>query len=171
MSLYNFQLLTASLTFVKAIKKPIWYRRVASHVDAPTDTFYVNMSVDSFELTTTLNGEVETVGTAKLGDVIMTGADREQYIVSSVKFPTLYDLDNRGNIAIPKPLPRLVAQATDAAFKKAGITSDHIMFWAPWGEKMLLKKGDYLVNDGLYKYYRIEQSAFKKTYTRSKSVV
>ena len=39
-----------------------------------------------------------------------------------------------------------------------------ITFKAPWGEDMILKRGDYLVKDGDQGYYRIAQKEYDETY-------
>lgn len=41
---------------------------------------------------------------------------------------------------------------------------EEIIFTAPWGEKMTLKPGDYIIKEDENKYYRIARKMFELTY-------
>jgi hypothetical protein len=42
--------------------------------------------------------------------------------------------------------------------------SESVVFVAPWGERMILSPGDYVVSDGPDAFYRIARHEFSNTY-------
>ena len=92
----------------------------------------------------------ETRNQAKEGDFIITNPGGEEYIVRRDKFPKLYE------------------ELSDGSYKSIGQvraiqTEKNVEFTAPWGEKMKITTGSYLVdNNG--ERYGIDQDVFKNTY-------
>ena len=104
-------------------------------------------------ITYTQDGK-ETQNTAAAGDIVMSGPTGERYVIRATKFPQLYT--RQGDTVTPDQTPKHVAVYTGA---------QTISFKAPWGENMILKHGDYVVNDG-DGYYRIAKKEFELTYNR-----
>jgi len=106
-------------------------------------------------VTTTTDGK-ETQNVAEDGDIIMSGATGENYVIKGAKFSKLYH-GNVGEDVYPEQSPRQVALYTGGETK----------FKAPWGEDMVIKPGDYLVKDPANTgYYRIAKVEFEKTYNK-----
>jgi hypothetical protein len=152
--------LTASLTFTKAVKKPLKYRKAAKPGHAPL-SYYIHESADPMSIVTKIKGAVETTNVARTNDVVVTGPAKETYVMGPAKFLQLYNVAEE--VAVPRQSPRMVAKVTRRHMKQAGIPGDRLEFRAPWGETMLLVAGDYLVRDN-GSYYRIERAMFKQTY-------
>lgn len=97
----------------------------------------------------------ETRNTANQGDIIMCGVSGEKYVIRAEKFPKLYEGKIGGKVH-PEQGDRMVARYDGAAA---------VTFRAPWGEDMILKKGDYVVRekDGSG-FYRIAKAEFERTY-------
>ena len=96
----------------------------------------------------------ETVNRAENGDFIITNPGGEEYIIRGDKFTGLY-----------KKLP-------DGTFKALGEvkgirTVANVEFEAPWGERMKIRAGGYLV-DANGERYGIDETIFKKTYRLKK---
>lgn len=148
--------------FKTAIKKPIKLKLyIGDYMNAPPLSFNIMYKDESRLVKTIINNKVETSTTANKGDVIIVGPYKEAYTMKMRKFLQLYDIQR--NIAIPKPLPRNVAHVSKKIFQSLGIKKP-ISFKAPWGEKMIIEPGDYLVKEKEGSYYRIEKNAFKRTY-------
>jgi len=105
-------------------------------------------------VTVTSDGK-ETTNTAEPNDIIMSGPSKEQYVVKAEKFPNLYD-GKIGDVVIPEQGDRIVARVDNI--------TEPITFTAPWDEDMILKRGDYLVEDPSGGYYRIAQQEYDQTY-------
>lgn len=106
-------------------------------------------------VTTTADGK-ETQNVAEDGDIIMSGATGENYVIKGVKFSKLYH-GNVGGDVYPEQSPRQVTL----------YTGEETKFKAPWGEDMVIKPGDYLVKDPANTgYYRIAKVEFEKTYNK-----
>lgn len=105
-------------------------------------------------IVTVIDGKVETRNTAKQGDYVLTGPAGENYIVEGKTFKARYTKVKTG---VYKPI------GSCNAFQYKG---EAFEFKAPWGEKMLCEKGDYLasIESDLSDIYRIESSVFGKTY-------
>jgi hypothetical protein len=149
--------LFSSMDFKPVRKRPIVYRMVRNNPinDMPPFTYRHN-SVDGLRVETyTADGRLETTNTANSGDVIMCGPSKEKYVLSASKFNKMYTMVDVGGIVIPEQSPRLVCEYTN---------DDEISFMAPWGENMILTKGDFLVKESETAYYRIGREEFQKTY-------
>jgi len=118
-------------------------------------------AVEGERIDTVINGELETTNVAKKGDVVVKGVKNEEYIMSKEKFDNRYSGGEVGD--------------TFSTFKAKGKTwameyvGKPIEFVASWGEKMILKTGDFLCNPEKDKpgdLYRIEKSAFAETYEK-----
>lgn len=114
-------------------------------------------------LTITADGK-ETQNTAKEGDFVvknLTGAG-EMYILTAKKFNARYEL--KENIdetwSLYRPLGKVKALQV-----KLETSSKEIYILAPWGEKMVVKDGDFLVTPlDNSEVYRIAEKEFYETY-------
>lgn len=148
--------------FRTAHKKPVKYKQVSSLDNAKKKTFYVHDQTQPIEVVTVVNGENEVKNIAYRGDVVISGPKCEQYVVKLDKFFKLYNVVDE--VAVPRPVPRQAAKVTPEIWKRvvpAGVK--HVSFDAPWGEKMMLEKGDYIVKDGKG-FYRNAYKIFEKAY-------
>lgn len=149
--------LFSSMTFTPIRKRPIIYRMVINMPinDMPPFT-YTHNSIDGLRVDTyTADGRLETTNTANSGDVIMCGPSKEKYVLKASKFNKMYTLVDTAGVVIPEQSPRLVCEYTG---------DDEISFMAPWGENMILTKGDFVVKKSETEYYRIGRKEFMKTY-------
>jgi hypothetical protein len=149
--------LFSSMTFNPVRKRPIIYRMVMNTAinDMPPFT-YTHNSVDGLMVETyTSDGRLETTNTAYSGDVIMSGPTKEKYVLKASKFNKMYTMVDTAGVVIPEQSPRQVCEYTGDA---------EINFMAPWGENMILTKGDFLVKESETEYYRIGREEFLKTY-------
>lgn len=148
----------SSLNYKPVKKKKIMYQFYdlsKGNIDQMPKLSYGVNPKDGVKVTTVLPDGKETENTAMKDDIIMSGTSREKYVVKSAKFPKLYEGSIGGRV-YPEQGDRMVALYTG---------NDTIAFTAPWGEQMVLKKGDYVVRekDGSG-YYRIAKAEFEKTY-------
>lgn len=143
----------AQLEFKPTRKKSLEYRRVENDQDMPPMT-YTTAKQSTPVVTITSDGK-ETQNVAAPGDVIMSGATGEKYVLKAAKFPKLYQEVGEGRV-VPEQSPRMVALYTG---------KDPVKFVASWGEDMILKPNDYLVREADGKnYYRIAKVEYEKTY-------
>lgn len=112
---------------------------------------------------------LETKNTAQGGEYIVrnTTEANEMYIVKGEKFEKRYkyieDLDDEWGIY--KAMGVIKAVEVDKKLIKSMGTEEEFFFMAPWGEKMVVKKGDYLVSPLDYsEVYRIAKKEFFETY-------
>lgn len=111
------------------------------------------------KIVTILDGEIETSNTAKANDVIIKGPKGEEYIVDSEKFGKRYE-----GGSLSDSFSKFKAKGETFGIEYSG---QPIEFMAAWGEKMILKTGDFLCNPDKDKpgdLYRIEKEAFGMTY-------
>ena len=110
---------------------------------------------------TVIDGERETVNTAKTGDYVVRGAKGEHYIISPETQAERYDAP----IGSPQPdgYRHYAAKGTIHAFCYEG---EPFTFVASWGEDMIVNPGDYIGTPALGsgEFYRIEKTAFAETY-------
>lgn len=142
-----------SLQWKQTTKQPKKYSYADSTANMPPMSYTVAQQEQQI-VTHTADGK-ETQNVAAPNDVVMSGPSREQYVVKAAKFPKLYT-GKIGDVVVPEQSPRTVARV-DAI-------EQPITFKAPWGEDMILKKGDYLVKDGDQGYYRIAKHEYEQTY-------
>ncbi len=142
-----------TLKFMQTTKQPKKYTYVDSVENMPPMSYAVAKQQQPV-VTYTADGK-ETQNVAEPQDIIMSGPSKEQYVVKADKFPKLYT-GEIGSEVIPEQSPRTVARVDSI--------EQPVTFKAPWGEDMILKKGDYLVKDGDQGYYRIAQKEYDATY-------
>lgn len=126
-------------------------------------------------LTYTKDG-LETKNIAKAGDYIVKNSTeaKEMYILTEKKFNSRYELkgkiDDTWNVY--KPLGKVKGiKVTNKIFKLLGISKGEKEFYimANWGEKMVVKKNDYLVSPfDNSEVYRIAEKEFFETYKEMK---
>ena len=146
--------------FKKAVKRHIKYKRVDSTDAITAKSFYIHCGDKDKMIKTVIDGKTETTNVLKRGDALITGPLKEQYVIACAKFLKIYNVIDE--IAVPRPIERLVARVTKKDLAKSGLVSP-ISFVAPWGEPMTLEAGDYLAKDPSGGHYRIEKNAFKRT--------
>jgi hypothetical protein len=146
----------STLQFKPVTKQKLVYKYVENGKPGSMSPMtYTKSTVQQPVVTTTTDGK-ETQNTAEVGDVIMSGATGENYVVKAAKLPKLYT-GNVGSDIYPEQSPRQVAL----------YNGEPVTFKAPWGEDMIIKPGDYLVKDPANTgYYRIAKVEFEKTYNK-----
>jgi hypothetical protein len=142
-----------SLEFKETTKQSKQYQFTDSSQNMPAMSYTV-VKQQQPVVTVTSDGK-ETENVAEPNDIIMSGPSKEQYVVKPEKFPKLYT-GKVGGTVTPEQSPRIVARVDSI--------DQPITFKAPWGEDMILKRGDYLVKDGDQGYYRIAQKEYDETY-------
>ena len=146
----------STLQFKPVTKQKLVYKYVENGKPGSMSPMtYTKSTVQQPVVTTTTDGK-ETQNTADVGDIIMSGATGENYVVKAAKLPKLYT-GNVGSDIYPEQSPRQVAL----------YSGEPVTFKAPWGEDMVIKPGDYLVKDPANTgYYRIAKVEFEKTYNK-----
>jgi len=144
-----------SLEWKQTTKQPKKYSPVDSTKDMPPMSYTIAKQEEQI-VTHTADGK-ETQNVAVPNDVVMSGPSGEQYVIKAAKFPKLY-AGKIGDVVVPEQSPRTVARVDSI--------EQPITFKAPWGEDMILKKGDYLVKDGDQGYYRIAKHEYEQTYNK-----
>ena len=143
-----------TLEFKPIKKKKLIYKHINNGEPHKMSPMTYTVSNKKQEVVTITTDGKETNNIADEGDIIMSGATGENYVIKKAKFPKLYEGEIGGDV-YPEQSPRKIA------YYKGGT----VKFKAPWGEDMIIKQGDYLVkdpvNDG---YYRIAKTEFEKTY-------
>jgi len=145
-----------TLEFKQTTKQAKQYQYHDSSENMPAMSYTVAETQQPV-VTITSDGK-ETQNVAEPQDIIMSGPSKEQYVVKAAKFigeRGLYTGEIGGTVT-PEQSPRTVARVDNI--------DQPITFKAPWGEDMILKKGDYLVKDGDQGYYRIAQKEYDETY-------
>ncbi len=110
---------------------------------------------------------LETKNLANQGDMLIENHAQENYLVSQKKFEERYgkdvNIDNDWAWYIPKG--SVIALKIDMELLDFLNQADKFYFMAPWGEKMIAKKSDYLVCPPDYsEVYRIAKKEFGETY-------
>tara|TARA_R110002020_G_scaffold342969_1_gene557304 strand:- start:75 stop:824 length:750 start_codon:yes stop_codon:yes gene_type:complete len=145
-----------TLEFKETTKQAKQYQYAQSSQNMPAMSYTVVQQQQPV-VTVTSDGK-ETENVAEPNDIIMSGPSREQYVVKPEKFigeRGLYT-GKMGGTVTPEQSPRIVARVENI--------TQPVTFKAPWGEDMILKRGDYLVKDGDQGYYRIAQKEYDETY-------
>jgi len=151
--------IAAGLNFLPTSKKKLTYKFVQTPENMPPMSYTVAKQAQDVT-TDTADGKEVPKNDAAIGDIIMSGPSREQYVIKAAKFPKLYTDENGGPVSIGKPAtveqsPRMVALYTGP---------DTIMFKASFGADMVLKPNDYLVKEAEGQYYRIAKHEYEQTY-------
>ena len=148
----DIEAVASGLEFKPTSKKKLIYNFVQSDKNMPAMTYTVAQEQKPV-VTMTADGK-ETQNVADVNDIIMSGPSRENYVIKAAKFPKLY-VGKIGEAVHPEQSPRSVALYTG---------SEVVKFVAPWNELMVLNPGDYLVQEGPGKYYRIAKQEYEQTY-------
>lgn len=119
----------------------------------------VRLAKSEEKVTTIIDGVVETSNTAKAGDVVVMGTRGEEYIISEENFRARYQLEAQ----LSEQYQECKATGKCIAYSYNGPDME---FTAAWGEKMIVKNGDYLAttDKNVPEVYRIEKKAFHETY-------
>lgn len=97
----------------------------------------------------------ETTNTVKNeGDMVATNPNGEQYIIDAKTFAKKYEID-------PKNPDKYRPTGGPQEFMTLG---ENVMFKAPWGEQMMIKKGGVLNVTNMDDIYGIQQAEFQETY-------
>lgn len=155
-----------SLDFIKATKASVVYDYEPLYKKKKPLSYAFYMEDTPMILTTMYDGEKETEHRVMRGDVILTGADREQWAMSLPKFIERYNVIETS--VMTRPVHVMVAQVPNAVFIKHRLPIPYY-FTAPWNERMALEPGDFLIKEPVGRtktdgYYRVAQKAFFKSY-------
>jgi len=156
------------LRFQPWSKKPLQYTRqgildMEGIAVMPPLSYCVSDS-DFTLVTVTLDGE-ETTRPVSAGFIVVCGVFGEKYAMTLEKFHRVYMYpEGEHEYVIPVADARQAAEATLDMFEDQQISEFH--FESPWGEDMVLKPGDYVVQDisNPGKVYRIARKEFQATY-------
>ncbi len=112
---------------------------------------------------------LETQNTAQKGDYIVRNLTdaKEQYIIKSDKFELRYKYlnDADGDFKRYQAIGEIKAIVVSDVVLDMLNAKQEFYFMAPWGEKMIAKKDDYLVSPRDYsEIYRIAAKEFFETY-------
>lgn len=120
----------------------------------------------SLVVTKTSDG-VETRNKAKNGDWLVENQTeaKERYLIKEAEFSKRYTLEETvDQWGIYQPKGQIIAVRFDEQLLHQKIPKE-LVFEAPWGEKMRLRQGDYLVCPmDKREIYRIAQKEFSETY-------
>ncbi len=117
---------------------------------------------------------LETQNIAKQGDYVVKNITdaKEMYILTETKFNARYIFKSKLDDVwgIYSPIGKIkVLQVNDELLKKLNISDDTFYIMASWGEKMIVKKNDFLVSPlSINEVYRIANHEFFETYTLDK---
>lgn len=143
------------LEFLPTKKQPKKYRFDPEGVPGEMRPMTYTKSKEDQKVVTYTSDGKETENVAKIGDYIMSGPSRENYVISATKFDKLYQSVGADTV-VPEQNPRQVAHYQGP---------NTVKFKASWGEDMILKPGDYLVKEPDGKgYYRIAAAEYEQTY-------
>lgn len=137
---------------------------------------YARKAINSEEILTYTKDGLETKNIAKDGDYIVKNDTeaKEMYILTEKKFNSRYELKEKIDDIWSKykPLGKVRAINVDnELFKILGLDNNINEFYilAAWGEKMVVKKDDFLVAPLDYsETYRIARKEFFETYKEVK---
>lgn len=152
MNQVDIEQVASQMQFKPKSKKKLIYNYVQDVEEMPAMTYTV--AKQKMPIVTMTSDGKETQNIAEYNDIIISGPNREQYVIKSSKFAKLY-VGKIGEPVYPEQSPRNVAVYTGDV---------PVSFIAPWGEHMVLKPGDYLVKEDEGKYYRIAKKEYEMTY-------
>jgi hypothetical protein len=154
----KFKSFIANSQFKSTKKKPLnynFYKIINGDVSKmPALSYGINDKDQNPINTITSDGENETTNTARNGDIIVCGPMNEKYVIKQEKFKKNYSGEIGGSVT-PEQSTRMAAQYTG---------EEEIFFTAPWGEKMRLKPGDYVIKLDEKDAYRVAKKEFESTY-------
>jgi len=127
-------------------------------------TVKARLANEGEKIVTEINGEKETENVAGENDVLIIGAEGEQYLVSVDTFKRRYvTLSGKEIKNVSEKLTEYKSTGKCYAFKWV---NGSFSFIAAWGEKMICNDGDWLATTDTddIEVYRIEKNVFSKTY-------
>jgi hypothetical protein len=130
---------------------------------------YARQTLKNEKIETVTSDGLETSNTAKEGDFVVKNQTdaQEMYIIGSEKFNEKYQFLGESEDGFSEYEPRgkvLGIELTTDLLNELGLDAE-FEFMAPWGEKMVAKKGDYIVTPPDYsEVYRIARKEFFETY-------
>lgn len=144
--------------------KDLFSSRAASHY-RKSGTFLARFADCDETILTIVAGQLETLKRATWGDVVLiniaVGQQAERYIISGDKFRERYIVSDETMFMEGRGWKKVSAAGWCHAWEYDG---ESLIFTAPWGEDMILSRGDYLASTGGSDIYRIERKAFLATY-------
>jgi hypothetical protein len=113
---------------------------------------------------TLIDGERETINTAKAGDHVVRGPSGEEYVISGEALANRYGPALNGPDA--QGFSDHAAVGTVYAFQYDGEPN---RFMAPWGEAMNVRPGDYVgtLQIGSNAFWRVDRRTFLATYAEA----
>lgn len=113
--------------------------------------------------TVTGEGHKETTNTAEKGDYLVRNPDGEEYVITKEFYHENYERLAKEEPTTEKFIPH---RSIKDAVLCIQIDED-LSFEAPWGEKMRIKEGGYLVIQDLEEgdIYGVQEEEFEETYT------
>lgn len=147
-----------------------WFEcAVTNAVWKKSGVFLFRPAEDGEAILTIVAGKLETLSKANGESVILInltiGGSAERYIVNRDKFNSRYDVQDETIRMDGNTWQYATAKGEVNGFYYNGDKPFH--FDAPWGEEMLVEKGDFIarpVGGGTADIYRIEKDTFADTY-------
>lgn len=123
------------------------------------------------EIETVTADGLETKNTANKGDYIVRNKTKagERYIIRRDKFSSRYAYlrESKDGWKVYEATGRILGVEVDDEILKSFGAEDEFYFMAPWGQKMIVKEGDYLASPLDYsEIYRIARQEFFETYRK-----
>jgi hypothetical protein len=155
-------------------KKDIFelFQSMLKHTYKKKGKFLFRKAAEGETVLTVVSGKLETMKVAGIGDIVLrnieVGSSAETYIVQHETFLKRYDVAS-AQIAVVDGVEWGFANAKGVIQAAEYTGGDEIRFEAPWGEEMILQKGDFLANPvggQPEDIYRIERATFDQTYFR-----
>lgn len=134
---------------------------------------YARQAEEGEKIQTITADGLETTNQAEAGDFIIKNQTEagEMYIIGAGKFHERYDFleqaDDSFSVYAAKGKVKAM-EMNEAILQKLNL-SEEFHFVAPWGEKMIVKKGDYLASPlDFSEVYRIARKEFFETFQPDK---
>ena len=130
---------------------------------------FARKAVNGEEIQTVTADGLETTNTAKEGDIVVKNQTdaQEMYIMGSDKFKARYRYlgEAEDGFSEYEPVGKVVGLELTTGLLTELELAKEFEFIAPWGEKMVAKRGDYLVTPPDYsEVYRVARKEFFETY-------
>jgi hypothetical protein len=115
---------------------------------------------------TWIDGERETVNTARAGDHVVRGLKGEQIVIAGEGLAGLY-----GSALSGPDAQGFCEHAAKGAIHAFVYEGEPDQFVAPWGELMIVKPGDYIGTPeiGSNRFWRVERASFLATYAEAQA--
>ena len=149
----SFEGIDARATFEAGSSQAQWWRKIAPVRARP--------ALVGEEVSTVIDGKVETTNAALAGDMLVQNPSGERYLVPHAKFVLKYepvgDRDDEQGFRSYRSISSPVACVR---------VDRDVEFAAPWGELMRIERGGYLVSAAGNDVYGVQHTAFHATYSR-----